>query len=1031
MTRRGSSREDFGVYPTSALQQRPALLLYVLLFRAPGYVCVLLHRLFAAGASVNGRAQCVSITSYGVHLEGYSTKPGATSSASVPKGRPTIASRDRVGEVKDCIFDGSGRVDMEDDDGGGARSACNLFFQWGSSARNQNFWTRGTRQELDGRADEVNPSHGLHQPDSSRNFNLYDDTTTTTACTQRSKIDDTPRAQHSSRALPPSVHQSFSQTDAFALATPYSGHHSPQILPQLQLASPRPLPHDSVTTIKTASKGTKATMAHLTYARTPMADLGGDHNQDRKLMHDTTSSIHRSDRPFSSPETTTGSLHDTEGRGGEQSATEGAADEDDDEDDEDSNTAKDNEQYDDETEVHVPALSYGYGKGGKGKGKRPGIRVEPAEGNDSHGEDETEPLLLASKHPVNQLLMSNKKRTFSNLSSTSVLFGDDSTDQESFPRRKMARKLSTAATIPLLTYQESDEAQVTYENAIESDDEDYSGVNLVPDDDESDIELMEQQEESFILQEEQQATTLLNEYRDARRLSLESCLSDKIFDVTAPLDETFLSNLPDFGFGSFFEPEALPDSPVPIATRKFSDGSAKRVRFDDDVQISDSSSSESSELDSSVFPDLFMDQDKIPPSLHQLLEMDNDDENGDMASPRSDGSFWDFEQNESRITQVDSDGESSSESSGYESDMGDTTDEEDFGVDILPQTPVQEQSVLRRPSSAPGSRAATPKPFQRSSRPIGRQIPPTRGVFIHSETDQAIAVTNRATKTVTFYRPRTNMVPWIPLTEYHSSTSSTANNSPRNSIAQLNASDSEVSNEVFNNGLSTDIMLTGIFGSAPSADSFGNQCIGPPEAFFPFVSVSSNGTMGIVDEDDIDTSDDDYEDNLNLADLVDFGSEGDDTDVDPGEDMEETDVAVTPATSSMALHGSTPAALRTGTPIGRKRSTSDVMLEHFDRGVVTAFRSNQNRYRDVASLPSDPAARASVSRPVRSGKSAEALITPLRKRSRSSRVGKSPLKHSTTMNQSSPLSGVTKAASRLQKSVMGSPRGAPRMGSFS
>jgi len=753
-------------------------------------------------------------------------------------------------------------------------------------------------------------------------------------------------------------------------------------------------------------------MAHLTHARSPT--LGGHNNQDRKLVHEATTNTHRNHQRSASPDTVGGSTPHTNGRGGDQSATEGAADEDD---EEDSSTAKDNEQDDDETDADVPALPYSYARGGKGKGKRPSIRIEPADDDESHAEDDDNVSeLMPNKHPVNQLLMSNKKRTFSNLSSTSVLFGDDSTDQESFPRRKMARKLSNASSIPLLTYKEDEEPQVSYENAIESDDEDYSGVMNVPDDDESDMEMMEQQEESYILQEEQSATNLLNEYRDARRLSLESCFSDNIFDVTAPLDDAFMSGLPDYGFTPFFEPDALPASPVPMAKRKFSDGSAKRVRFDDDVQVSDSSSSESSELDSSVFPDLFLDQDKIPPSLHQLLDMDYDDDNGDMASPQSDASFWDFEQNESRITQVDnsdeSDGESSGESSGYESDMGDTTDEEDFGTDILPRTP--KQSVLQRPASAPGSRAATPKPFQRSSRPIGRQIPPTRGIFIHDETDQAIAVTNRATKAVSFYRPRTVMIPWIPLTDYQSSTSGTVNNSPRNSIAQLNASDSENSNEVFNNGLSTDIMLSGIFGSASGNDfAFGNESIGPPEAFYPFGSSS-----------------DEYDDDLNIADFLEFGDSGGDTDLDEDDEFDDTDVPATPATSSMAHHGSTPAAPATVTP-ARKRTTSDVMLEHFDRGVVTAFRSNQNRYRDVASLPSDPAARASVSRPVRSGKSAEALITPLRKRTRSNRVAKSPLKNGTTMNRSSPLSGVTKATSRLQNSVMGSPRGPPKMGTFS
>lgn len=186
-----------------------------------------------------------------------------------------------------------------------------------------------------------------------------------------------------------------------------------------------------------------------------------------------------------------------------------------------------------------------------------------------------------------------------------------------------------------------------------------------------------------------------------------------------------------------------------------------------------------------------------------------------------------------------------------------------------------------------------------------------------------------------------------------------------------------------------------------------------------------------MDEDEYDDSED-FEDDLNIADFMDFGSEGDDTDVD--EDDDEMEVPTTPGNSSMAPPSSTPVAptSMTQTP-GHHRTTSDFMLEHFDRGVVTAFRNNQNRYRDVSSLPQDPAARASVSRPVRSGKSAETLITPLRKRSRPNRVAKSPLQSvSALKNQSSPLSAVTKATSRLQSSVMNARRGPPpRMGTFS
>lgn len=391
-----------------------------------------------------------------------------------------------------------------------------------------------------------------------------------------------------------------------------------------------------------------------------MTDIGGNQHQGRKLLHDPAATARYSHQRRASKDTTSANKHHTEGQSTTEDGTNG----------EDEDDSSNSQELDDETdEAEEPAPFLGSGKG-KGRGKRPAIRVEPVDDDSQDEDDETTSQgtgLIPSKHPVNQLLMNNKKRTFSNLSSTSVLFGDDSTDQESFPRRKMARKLSNIATKPLLTYKESDNEM--HENAIESDDEDYSGVNLIPDD-EDDVDILEEQEESYILQEEQQATSLLNDFRDARRLSLESCLSDNIFDVTAPLGEAYISGLPDLGFAQFFEPEAVPASPDPIAKRKYSDSSTKRVRFDDEVQVSDSSSSESSELDSSVFPDLFLEQDKLPPILHQLLAIDGDDDDGDIASPQSDISFWDYAQEEPCATEAkdsdDTDDDSSIGSSGYD-----------------------------------------------------------------------------------------------------------------------------------------------------------------------------------------------------------------------------------------------------------------------------------------------------------------------------------------------------------------------------
>jgi hypothetical protein len=425
-------------------------------------------------------------------------------------------------------------------------------------------------------------------------------------------------------------------------------------------------------------------MANPTYPRTAAGDLDGKHPKHHKLVYDPPNEAHNSDqRQTSSTDTAPRSANHTGGQGRGPSTSEDAVNEDDDED-----SSADQDGGDD---ADMLAPSHGLGKG---KGKRPAIRIEPSGDDvspqDEQDEDETtsrEPGLMYSTLQVNQLLTpKRKKRTFSNVSNTSVLFGEEDVEEQEFPRTKMPRKLSHNGGRPLLAYKKDANGQnLTYENAIESDDEDkpididdedYSGVALISDDDESDMENVEQLEEHFIVSDEQHRTNnLFNEYFDARRLSLDSHASDNIFDVTAPLDENFLANLnvPDVGFGQFFEPEPLPTSPDANIKRKYSDSSTKRVRFDDEVQVSSSSSSESSELDSSLFPDLFMEQDKLPPSLYQLLENDNEDtDNEDFASPGSDRSYWDVEQEESRSIKPNHKGGFDDESSdpgssGYES----------------------------------------------------------------------------------------------------------------------------------------------------------------------------------------------------------------------------------------------------------------------------------------------------------------------------------------------------------------------------
>ncbi|KAF2274149.1 uncharacterized protein EI97DRAFT_451941 [Westerdykella ornata] len=782
-------------------------------------------------------------------------------------------------------------------------------------------------------------------------------------------------------------------------------------------------------------------MTNFSHAAATMADLGGHHLHNHNLHHSKPSAIHHTNPRSTKDDPVLGTTRPTEGAGSGLSASEELTNEGDEEDDSD---AHEDEQEGDEEDEDALAPSRGSGKG-KGKGKRPAIRIEPA--CDDESDEETtscETAPKAGKPSEGQLGLNNKKRTFSNLSSTSLLFGDDDASTHTFPRPKIARRLSHTNGTGLLAYQATgdddanrlenaimssdDETEERAEKAITDDDDDYAGLTEILED-ESDLDKIEEEEESFIINEEQQQTENLyaKAVRDARRHGLES--SGSLFDVG---DEIF-GTYSDINFGQFFEFEEEPTSPEPTPSRKFSDASTKRVRFDDDVQKSNESSSSSSDSEDDLFPDLFLEQDKLPPSVHQLMEMTNETD----EDPLSDASDQDYYEASHGLASNDGTGDMEAEyasseagSSGYESDgtdTGDTTEEDDSDGEFrtMPHTP-RPKSVLHCPSSAPASRAVTPKPFQRSARaPVpargtgsARGPPPACGIFIHDDTTEAIAVTNRTTKTLTFYRPRAAPVQgqFTP----RSSSASTANSSPRASLQQLNASDGEVNNGVLGNIFlpTSDIMFTGFFGLDPT-ESFltTGQTIGPPEAFFPFVSVA-NGMIIPDDEDFMD--DEDFEDDIKLEDFLEMGSDDDETEYQQYDD-DETDVPATPATSTIALNGSTPArpTPMAETPVPRRHTTTDAMLEHFDRAGVTAFRNNQNRFRDIACQPYDPNLRHSMSRPIRSGRSADTLMSPLRKRSSiAKKIG------------GSPFARVNTASDRLQSSLKKKGKGPP-MGTFS
>lgn len=137
------------------------------------------------------------------------------------------------------------------------------------------------------------------------------------------------------------------------------------------------------------------------------------------------------------------------------------------------------------------------------------------------------------------------------------------------------------------------------------------------------------------------------------------------------------------------------------------------------------------------------------------------------------------------------------------------------------------------------------------------------------------------------------------------------------------------------------MMLSAMF--TPMDSLFRGNALGPPEAFYPFVSVAANG---VITQDDPSSSfdDDDIDDDeWNIGDIIDFGDETSDEEC-PGEEEDSsespTDMSSTPLRPTTA--GS--------------EDQVHPLLNHLDRGLVGAFRRNQSRHqlltRNVASRES-------------------------------------------------------------------------------
>ena len=265
---------------------------------------------------------------------------------------------------------------------------------------------------------------------------------------------------------------------------------------------------------------------------------------------------------------------------------------------------------------------------------------------------------------------------------------------------------------------------------------------------------------------------------------------------------------------------------------------------------------------------------------------------------------------------------------------GETTDEEDHPP---PATITHPRSILRRESTA--SISPERETSNSNSQPFRRRGP-LRGTFI-ADPNKPVAVVAPNGKQLILIPPyASSRHDWLE--SACNSLAPTANNSPRASISVPNPQDDSDTDAAVSPGRrgSTPILSSGAnLMMSALQNNPGGQVMGPPEAFYPTTAYSVEATF----EDD----DEDSEGMLNVDDFIDFGNGSSDEDMD--KDLQDAVGLTSPVVSSSVPGSLAPTPSRPG-DISQPNS-AERLLNHLDRGIVTAFRRNHNRYQTLIRLP--------------------------------------------------------------------------------
>ncbi|KAL3466161.1 hypothetical protein BJX64DRAFT_250990 [Aspergillus heterothallicus] len=488
-------------------------------------------------------------------------------------------------------------------------------------------------------------------------------------------------------------------------------------------------------------------------------------------------------------------------------------------------------------------------------------------------------------------------------------------------RKAGMKSTKRAKTTTAVLDDESDQDISDGPDLDDSSDDVYAAVDYISDgdDEDQDVEILE---ELLIVESEDEhdfGSALNSGVSDTHDWAGPTVFNDDMLLSAAPFfdEHQLYSAMEAFGETDVASETAV-ETPVP-----------RRVHFEED---SDSSSDSDSYTEDEI-PSDFLHQDSLDPQLRRMIESDNEAVRRS-SRRQSDEIYADSDYGHSNIYHVESDAAASEgSSSGYETDDGETTDE-----DLPPPATITHpRSILRRDSSASLVMGVEEKVEPTPRRRRG----PIMGTFVADPHKPVALVDCTGKHLVIIPAYASSRHDWLDSAA--TSVCGTANNSPRATTMHLideSDTDALVSpNLDFSPMLasSANLMMTALGNDITP----GGQVMGPPEAFYPSRDFAIDSSF----EDDDD--EDDPEAQLNVDDFIDFGDGSSDDELDKA--FDEDALASPMATSAMGGTTGTPTPNRGGE--SQQATSAERFLNHLDRGIVTAFRRNHNRYQALLRLP--------------------------------------------------------------------------------